>query len=124
MPQTVHTTDALPALPVFSQAVISRGQVYVSGTVGCLDDLSALVPGGVQDETVGVTFLYRTCTERLMMEPDRLCIIKQRAALQSISKVLKAAGSGLEHVVKANIYLLHRDRDFAPMNEVYQEVIL
>lgn len=40
-----------------------------------------------------------------------------------MSKVLNAAGSGLEHIVKANIYLLYRDRDFAAMNEVYQEVI-
>jgi len=38
-----------------------------------------------------------------------------------MSKVLNAAGSGLEHIVKANIYLLYRDRDFAAMNEVYQE---
>ena len=39
-----------------------------------------------------------------------------------MSKVLKAAGSGLEHIVKANIYMRDMDRDFMPMNEVYIEV--
>ncbi len=55
MPQIVHAPDALPSLPVFSQAVISRGHVYVSGTVGCLNDLTTLVPGGVQAETARFT---------------------------------------------------------------------
>jgi 2-iminobutanoate/2-iminopropanoate deaminase len=36
--------------------------------------------------------------------------------------VLEAAGSSLQHVVKANIYLSNLARDFAPMNEVYTEV--
>jgi hypothetical protein len=35
--------------------------------------------------------------------------------------VLKAAGSDLTHIVKANIYLTNMSRDFAPMNEVYRE---
>lgn len=41
-----------------------------------------------------------------------------------MSKVLKAAGSGLEHVVKANLYMREMDRDFGPMNEIYVEVRL
>lgn len=36
--------------------------------------------------------------------------------------ILEAAGSGLEHVVKANIYLANMQRDFVAMNEVYAEV--
>ncbi len=46
----------------------------------------------------------------------------QRAALENLSIVLKAAGSGLEHIIKANIYLTNIKDDFAPMNEVYAEV--
>ena len=46
----------------------------------------------------------------------------QRAALENMQKVLKAAGSGLEHIVKANVYLRHMDRDFGPMNEIYIQV--
>ncbi|KAH7919353.1 Endoribonuclease L-PSP [Leucogyrophana mollusca] len=90
--QVVSTPDANPPLPIFSQAVISRGHVYVSGNIGCTPDFK-LVEGGVQAQT--------------------------RAALENISKVLQAAGSGLEHIVKANIYLTNMSKDFTPMNEVY-----
>ncbi|KAF5368331.1 hypothetical protein D9758_002154 [Tetrapyrgos nigripes] len=93
-PSIVHTEDANPVLPVFSQAVISRGYVYVSGNIGC-DKNFKLVEGGIKAET--------------------------RTALENIAVVLKAAGSGLEHIVKANIYLTDMARDFAPMNEVYAE---
>jgi hypothetical protein len=46
----------------------------------------------------------------------------KRAALENLSVVLRAAGSGLEHVIKANIYLTDMVNDFQPMNEVYAEV--
>ncbi|KAF9024133.1 Endoribonuclease L-PSP [Hymenopellis radicata] len=90
----VHTDDAIPPMPIFSQAVISRGYVYVSGNIGCTKDFK-VVEGGVKAQT--------------------------RAALENLSIVLKAAGSGLEHIVKANIYLTNIKDDFAPMNEVYAE---
>ncbi|KAF8079005.1 Endoribonuclease L-PSP [Lyophyllum atratum] len=90
--QIVSTSDAIPPLPVFSQAVISRGNVYVSGNIGCTKDL-VLVEGGVQSQT--------------------------RSALENVAIVLKAAGSGLEHVVKVNIYLSDLTRDFQAMNEIY-----
>lgn len=41
-----------------------------------------------------------------------------------MAKVLKAAGSGLESVVKANLYMRELDRDFGPMNEIYVQVRL
>ena len=46
----------------------------------------------------------------------------KRAALENVATVLKAAGSGLEHIVKATIYLTNMERDFVPMNEVYAAV--
>ena len=46
----------------------------------------------------------------------------KRAALENISKVLKAAGSGLEHIVKANVYMLDMKNEFTLMNEAYAEV--
>ncbi len=57
MPQIVHAPDALPTFPVFSQAVISKGHVYVSGNIGCHSDLRTLVEGGVQAQTVGLEAL-------------------------------------------------------------------
>ncbi|KAF8518826.1 Endoribonuclease L-PSP [Hysterangium stoloniferum] len=90
----ISTPNANPPLPVFSQAVISRGMVYVSGNIGCDKDFK-LVEGGVKAQT--------------------------RAALNNISVLLKEAGSDLTHIVKANIYLTNMQRDFGPMNEVYAE---
>ena len=45
----------------------------------------------------------------------------QRAALENIAKVLKTAGSGLEHIVKANVYLTDMG-NFSAMNEIYAQV--
>lgn len=46
----------------------------------------------------------------------------QRAALENLAIVLKASGSGLEHIVKVNIYLANMPRDFQAMNAIYAEV--
>ena len=56
MPQIVKAPDALPTLPVFSQATISKGHVYVSGTIGMTKDFK-LVEGGVKAQTVGTLLL-------------------------------------------------------------------
>ncbi|KAF7982652.1 hypothetical protein HWV62_27099 [Athelia sp. TMB] len=93
----VSTPNAIPPLPTFSQAVISRGHVYASGNIGCTEDYK-IVEGGVKVQT--------------------------RAALDNLSLVLKAAGSGPEHIVKVNVYLSHMERDFKLMNEVYTERLL
>ncbi|KAF9074931.1 Endoribonuclease L-PSP [Rhodocollybia butyracea] len=89
MPEFVYTSDANPVLPVFYQAVISNSKetIYVSGNIGC--DKNFKLVGDVKAQT--------------------------RAALENIAVILKAAGSGLEHIVKANIYLTNMPRDFAPM---------
>lgn len=90
--EVVFTLDAVPPLTTFSQAIISKGFVYVSGNIGCTSDFM-IVEGGVQGQTI--------------------------AALENMRKVLEAAGSGLQHVVKANIYLTNLARDFSEMNSVY-----
>ncbi|KAJ7074155.1 Endoribonuclease L-PSP/chorismate mutase-like protein [Mycena amicta] len=89
----VFSEDAIPAMPVFSQATIANGLVYVSGNIGCSNDF-VVVEGGVKAQT--------------------------RRALENVAVVLKAAGSGMEHIVKANIYLTDMT-DFKAMNEVYAE---
>ncbi|TFK77472.1 Endoribonuclease L-PSP [Pluteus cervinus] len=89
----IFTPDAVPPLPVFSQAVVSKGHVFASGNIGCTRDFKPLE--GVEAQT--------------------------RAALTNLSIVLKASGSGLEHVVKVNIYLTNMSRDFQLMNEAYKE---
>ncbi|KAJ7723971.1 Endoribonuclease L-PSP [Mycena maculata] len=89
----VFAKDAIPPMPVFSQATIAKGMVYCSGNIGCTNEF-VVVEGGVHAQT--------------------------RRALENLTIVLKAAGSGLEHIVKANIYLTDMG-DFKAMNEVYAE---
>jgi len=76
-----------------AQAIISKGFVFLSGNVGCDRNLK-LAEGGVQAET--------------------------RAALENMKKVLAAAGTSLDNVIKANVYLSNLD-DFQAMNKIYEE---
>ena len=46
----------------------------------------------------------------------------KRAALDNMTKILKGAGVDRSAVLKCNIFLTNLKQDFAPMNEVYQEV--
>ena len=39
-----------------------------------------------------------------------------------MTKILKGAGVDRNAVLKCNVFLTNLPRDFAPMNEVYQEV--
>jgi len=93
MPEFVFTKEALPPLPAFSQAVISKGFVFASGNIGVTRDLK-LVEGGIKEQT--------------------------RAALSNLAIVLKASGSSLKHIAKVNVYILNFD-EFADMNEAYIE---
>ncbi|KAI5992057.1 Endoribonuclease L-PSP, partial [Pisolithus marmoratus] len=92
--EVVYSPDAIPPLSIFSQAVKSRGHVYVSGCIGC-DSEYLVVEGGIQGQT--------------------------RMALENISKILEASGSSMRHAVKVTIYLVHMASDFLAMNEIYKQ---
>ncbi|EKM84032.1 hypothetical protein AGABI1DRAFT_110628 [Agaricus bisporus var. burnettii JB137-S8] len=91
--QVVFSPEANPPLPFYSQAISSNGFVFVAGNIGCDRD-TKLLEGGIRVET--------------------------RAALENIKKVLKAAGTSLENVIKVNIFISDFD-NFQAMNEVYAE---
>ena len=92
MKQIVATDEAPRAIGPYSQAVVAGGLVFASGQIP-LDPLTGeFVAGGIRGQT-----------ERVM---------------QNLSAVLQAAGSGLERVLKATVYLADM-ADFAEMNEVY-----
>ncbi|MEK7848113.1 MAG: Rid family detoxifying hydrolase [Chloroflexota bacterium] len=75
-----------------SQAVKGGGFIFVSGNIGFRPGTTELVPGGIEEET--------------------------RQTLDSISAVLKTAGSSLEKVVKTTVYLADM-KEFGAMNGVY-----
>ncbi|KAM0324391.1 hypothetical protein ACHAQA_008173 [Verticillium albo-atrum] len=90
----VFTTAASAPLPQYSQAVKYNGMVYCSGSLGIDPATEELVPGTVTD--------------------------RARMALRNLAAVLEAAGSSLERVVKANIFLADMG-DFEAFNVAWDE---
>ncbi|CEI60046.1 hypothetical protein FVEN_g8159 [Fusarium venenatum] len=92
--EPVFTTASCEPLPQFSQAVKYNGMVYCSGSIGIDPKTNDLVPG--------------TATDRARM------------ALQNLKAVLEAAGSSMERVIKANIFLADM-KDFNAINVAWDE---
>ncbi|PCH40279.1 Endoribonuclease L-PSP [Wolfiporia cocos MD-104 SS10] len=93
MKTCVKSEEAVPPLPQFSHATISNGTVYVSGSIGSDKDWN--LAGDIKAQT--------------------------RAGIQNMEKILQAAGSGLDRVLKCTVFLTNLKEDFKPMNEVYSE---
>ena len=92
MKQIVRTEAAPQAIGPYSQAVVAGGFVFASGQIPTDPATGQFVEGGVSEQT--------------------------RQVLRNLSEVLKAAGTGLERVVKTTVFLADMN-DFAEMNEVY-----
>ncbi len=89
--QVVSTSNAPQAIGPYSQAIVANGMVFTSGQIA-LDTNGNIVSDDVKEQTIQV--------------------------LKNLSEVLKAAGSSLDKVVKATIYLSDMN-DFQAVNEVY-----
>jgi 2-iminobutanoate/2-iminopropanoate deaminase len=90
----VIRTDNAPAPfqgAPYSQAIAYGGLVFVSGQLG-IDAGGNMVEGGIAEQTEQV--------------------------MQNLSAILEAAGTSLQNVVKATIFLADLG-DFQAMNEVY-----
>jgi 2-iminobutanoate/2-iminopropanoate deaminase len=93
--QVITTSDAPKAIGPYSQAIVSSsGLIYTAGTLGADPTTGELVGPGIQEQT--------------------------RQALTNLAAVLRAAGSGLDKVLKTTVFLADM-KDFAAMNEVYAE---
>jgi len=79
----------------FSDGIIAGNTMYVAGQEGT-DDAGKLASGGIGPET--------------------------KAALDNITKVLKAGGFDLKDVVSVTVYLADI-KDFPEMNKVYKAVL-
>jgi 2-iminobutanoate/2-iminopropanoate deaminase len=88
----IKTGEAPQAIGPYSQAVAAGGLVFVSGQIPIDPATGEFVAGGVREQTEQV--------------------------LRNVSKVLAAAGTGLERVVRTTVFLADMN-DFAAMNEVY-----
>lgn len=94
MKQEVRTDKAPKAIGPYSQAIVAGGFVFASGQIPLIPASGELNTGTTADQT--------------------------RQVLQNLSAVLEAAGSTLDDVVKATVFLKDMN-DFAQMNAVYGE---
>src|SRR6185437_8204510 len=92
MRDVISTSDAPKAIGPYSQAIRANGFVFVSGQVAIDPATQQVINGDVA------------------AQPDRV--------LKNLSAILKAAGSGLDKVVRSTVFLKNMG-DFAAMNEVY-----
>jgi 2-iminobutanoate/2-iminopropanoate deaminase len=92
MRDVISTKDAPQAIGPYSQAIRANGLVFVSGQVAIDPATQQVISGDVAAQT-----------ERV---------------LKNLAAILKAAGTGLDKVVRSTVFLKNMG-DFAAMNEVY-----
>ncbi len=92
MRDVISTSNAPKAIGPYSQAIRANGFVFVSGQVAIDPATQQVIEGDVARQT-----------ERV---------------IQNLAAILKAAGSGLDRVVKSTVFLKNMG-DFGAMNEVY-----
>ena len=94
MKQEVRTDKAPKAIGPYSQGIAANGFVFVSGQIPFDPVTGELVTGSIEDQA--------------------------RRVLSNVAAVLEAAGSSMDKVVKATVFLQDMN-DFARMNAVYGE---
>lgn len=94
--QIVSTDKAPKAIGPYEQAIKVGEFVYASGQIPLDPKTGKLVDGGIKEQTCQV--------------------------MENLKAILEAAGSSLDRVVKATVFLKNI-ADFAAMNEVYGEYL-
>lgn len=92
--KTVNSPHAPQPIGPYNQAVIAGNLIYTSGQIPIDAKTNAVSGAGIVEQTTLV--------------------------LKNLKAVLEAAGSSLEKIVKATVFLKNMD-DFAGMNSVYGE---
>jgi 2-iminobutanoate/2-iminopropanoate deaminase len=90
----VSTASSPKAVGPYSQGIRAGGFVFCAGQAAFDPATGKLIAGGIREQT--------------------------RQVLRNLQEVLKAAGSGLDRVVKVTVFLADW-KDFREMNEVYAE---
>jgi 2-iminobutanoate/2-iminopropanoate deaminase len=90
--EVIATEKGPKAIGPYSQAIRANGFIFTAGQVAFDPATGQIVEGDVSAQTVRV--------------------------LENLKAIVEAAGSSLDHAVKATVYLKDMS-DFAAMNEVY-----
>lgn len=92
MKKTISTPNAPAAIGPYSQAIQAGNTIYVSGQIPFVPETMTLVSDDVKEQT--------------------------KQALENIKAILEAAGSNLNQVVKASVFVKDIN-DFNAINEIY-----
>jgi 2-iminobutanoate/2-iminopropanoate deaminase len=90
--EAVETGKAPTAIGPYSQAIRSGNLVFTAGQIPLVPSSGQVIEGGIAEQTARV--------------------------LENLKAILEAAGTGLDRVVKATVYLKDFN-DFMAMNAVY-----
>lgn len=93
MKKVISTNNAPAAIGPYSQAIEVNGMVYTSGVIP-VDPATGGIPSGVQEQA--------------------------KQAMTNLSKLLEAAGSSMNQVVKTTVFIKEMN-DFGTINDVYKE---
>ncbi|HTY62969.1 MAG TPA: RidA family protein [Acidobacteriota bacterium] len=94
MREIIQTSAAPGPIGPYSQAVRGNGFIFVSGQIPISPDTGAVVGNDIESQS--------------------------RQVIQNLAAILKAAGAGLDKVVKTTVFLANLD-DFSGFNRVYEE---
>lgn len=92
--KTIQTKHAPAAVGPYSQAVLVKDTLYVSGQIPFVPDTMTLVSDDIKDQTL--------------------------QSLQNILGIVKEAGFDKEHIVKCGVFMQDLSM-FKDMNEVYSQ---
>lgn len=91
--EIIYTDKAPKPIGPYSQGIIAQNFIFLSGQIGIDPKTGELVKGGIEEETSQV--------------------------IENIRAILEEAGSGLDRVIKADVYLADL-KDFGSMNKIYE----
>jgi 2-iminobutanoate/2-iminopropanoate deaminase len=94
--EIVQTDKAPQAIGPYAQAIKANGVVYTAGQIAIGPESGDIVDGGIKAQT--------------------------RQVFANLAAVLEAAGTSVDQVVKATVFLRYMS-DFAAMNDVYAEYL-
>ncbi len=92
--EIIYTDKAPKPIGPYSQGVIAKNFIFLSGQIGIDPKTNELVKGGIEEET--------------------------SQAIENIRAILEEVGSGLDKVVRVDVYLADL-KDFSLMNKVYEK---
>ena len=94
MSKTIHSSNAAQPVAAYSQAVEAGDLLFVSGQIPLDPATGALISETIESATA--------------------------QSISNVQRVLEAAGLGLQHVVKAKVFLIDSS-DYAGMDATYRQ---